>query len=64
MSEKDKAYLDELRVLVNRLKYLLDDPQPGLATWAQFYGETMQAISDKWNGVGQVKESPLAYIGD
>lgn len=43
--------IDYLREQVAKLKMLLDDPQPGLASWAQMYGERMQAISDFWNEV-------------
>lgn len=41
--------LDHLKVLVNRLKALLDDPQPGMASWVQMYGETMSQIVDFWS---------------
>lgn len=41
--------LEELKARVNRLKGLLDDPHPGLGTWAMAYGKAMQAISDFWN---------------
>lgn len=44
--------LEELRANVGRLKALLDDPHPGLATWCECYGRAMQAVSDFWAGKG------------
>ncbi len=41
--------LDYLRDQVNKLKLLLDDPQPGLASWVIMYGDRMKAINDFWN---------------
>lgn len=41
--------LDYLREQVNALKVLLDDPQPGMSTWHQAYGERMTALADFWN---------------
>lgn len=40
--------LDEIRDHVSKLKCLLDDPQPELASWAQLYHERMTAINDFW----------------
>ena len=33
---------------VSKLQKLLDDPQPGLFTWVEFYGKEMRFISDVW----------------
>lgn len=41
--------LDYLREQVRKLKDLLDDPQPGLMSWCEAYGERMKAISNFWN---------------
>jgi hypothetical protein len=38
-----------LREQVDGLKRLLDDPHPGLSTWAKMYGDRMQALSNFWN---------------
>ena len=55
--------LDQLREHVNKLKLLLDDAQPGLASWCMMYGEQMKAISDFWNDKPQVKKSPVDLRG-
>jgi hypothetical protein len=39
---------DELKEHVRQLNALLEDPQPGLVSWVQFYQEHMKAISDYW----------------
>ena len=44
MTEKFK----ELCERVAKLKLLLDDPQPGLASWCMMYAEHMKFISDYW----------------
>lgn len=50
MSQKSETpNIDFLREEVNKLKYLLDNPQPGLMSWCKLYGERMQSISDFWN---------------
>jgi hypothetical protein len=41
--------LADLRDQVEKLKLLLDDPQPGLISWVQMYGERMKWINDFWN---------------
>lgn len=46
--ESTTPNLDYLREQVTALKNLLDDPQPGLASWVMLYGEKMQAITDFW----------------
>ena len=46
--------LDELTVLVNRAKNLLDDPQPGLFTWCTALADTLTELSKKWTK-GEVK---------
>ncbi len=40
--------IDILKAQVVRLKNLLDDPHPGLSTWAGAFGELMEAISKNW----------------
>jgi len=40
--------LKELSKLVDKLKSLLDNPEPGLVSWCQAYSKTMIAISDFW----------------
>jgi hypothetical protein len=50
--------LDFLREQVDALKRLLDDPQPGLATWSKMYGDRMQALVDFWNA--DKDEVPMA----
>jgi hypothetical protein len=40
--------LDPLRSNVDRLKALLDDPQPGLMTWNEAVGKRWEAISEMW----------------
>ena len=37
--------IEELKVEVNKLKNLLDDPHPGLLTWNQFVRDRLIAIS-------------------
>lgn len=41
--------LAELKVHVDRLKHLLDDPQPGLVTWCLMFGKTIQSITNWWS---------------
>ena len=41
--------LNDLLEVVEKLHKLLEDPQPGLASWVKIYGDYMQAISDFWN---------------
>ncbi len=41
--------LEELKIEVDKLKHLLDDPQPGLASWCMLYGECMTNINNFWN---------------
>lgn len=41
--------LAELKVHVDRLKHLLDDPQPGLITWCTMFGRTIESIANWWN---------------
>ena len=48
VNQMESNRLDELKILVNRLKLLLDDQQPGLASWCIAYGQTMQGICDFW----------------
>ena len=42
--------IEFLKEQVDKLKSLLDDPQPGLASWVQMYGERMQALSNFKDG--------------
>lgn len=56
MNASQTPNLDYLRGEVDKLKALLDDPQPGLSTWVGFYHETMENINDFWNG----KDKPEA----
>lgn len=41
--------IEILKGQIVRLKNLLDDPHPGLSTWAGAFGELMEAISKNWN---------------
>lgn len=49
MNQSSTPNIDYLLEQVSKLKALLEDPQLGLASWCQMYGERMQAISDFWN---------------
>ena len=42
--------LSQLKLEVDALKALLDDPQEGLATWSMFVGQRWKAIADMWTG--------------
>lgn len=46
MTEKDFKTLQEH---IDKLKRLLDDPQPGLFSWNEMLNRRMQTISDLWN---------------
>ncbi len=71
-SEQMKTITDlkSLATEVRKLKRLLDDPQPGLFTWAQMYGDSMQAMSDFWNedllkaGKGVLEAVKSGYVCD
>lgn len=41
-----KTTIDRLREDVTKLKILLDDPQPGLATWNEMVRWRLQKISE------------------
>jgi hypothetical protein len=45
---KEIKTLEELHGAVKTLDKMLEDPQPGRAAWADFYGAIMQAIADYW----------------
>ena len=40
--------IDALRAHVNTLKKLVDDPQPGLATWCEMYGREIKWFTAFW----------------
>ncbi|MGR3303646.1 MAG: hypothetical protein ACUZ8I_14270 [Candidatus Scalindua sp.] len=40
--------MEDLETHVGKLKQLLDNPHPGIATWCEAYGAEMKAISDFW----------------
>ncbi len=40
--------IKELKELNRRLTALLDDPQPGLASWCVLLGRTMTDLIDGW----------------
>lgn len=42
--------MNELKKHVDALKQLLDDPEPGLSSWARAYAMEMFWISNYWNG--------------
>jgi hypothetical protein len=42
--------LENLKEHVTKLAALLEDPQPGLATWNEFLGQHFKAIHDGWDG--------------
>lgn len=43
--------LEKLKIEVDKLHALLADPEPGLATWNMFVGETWKKIAvDLWEG--------------
>lgn len=45
-----ESTFDEMKNKVNKLKVLMDDPQPGLISWHMMVGECMKYISDTWQG--------------
>ena len=42
--------LEELQERIQKIKALLDDPQPGLFTWSWMLGKQMTEISELWMG--------------
>lgn len=42
---------EELQEAVNKLNNLLKDPQPGIFTWCDCYGELMTAITNYWKNL-------------
>lgn len=42
--------LEQLKDNVNKLKQLLDDPQPGLYMWNSFVAERIENIYKLWYG--------------
>lgn len=42
--------LEYLKQEVNKLKVLLDDPQPGCISWVMFLNERLENISNFWKG--------------
>lgn len=39
-----------LQAHAERLNHLLKNPEPGLSTWAKFFGQEVQWFSDYWAG--------------
>ena len=38
--------IEQLKEKTNRLKALLDDPQPGLATWNKAVGDALTSLAE------------------
>ena len=47
-NDNQSCTFEELKEHVRKLKMLLDDPHPGLLTWAMMYRDHMKAISNYW----------------
>ncbi len=44
----DETVLAAIKVHVDRLQKLLDDPQPGLSVWCDMYGRELAWLSNFW----------------
>ena len=51
MNDEDKQYFDKLKGHLDALHKLIEDPQPGLFSWCQMFGEQMAAIEEMWTRI-------------
>lgn len=48
MSRDLEDFVAETRDVIRRLNVLLNDPQPGLATWCLMFGSAMDELTAFW----------------
>lgn len=59
MTEKAQKYLELVKDEVDKLSGLLANPEPELFAWGQFFGASMNRLTELWkNGLPKDVDTP------